>query len=64
MPSAEANGFYGLNPGFSNTVAGDYALAFNSPAVGKGRRLSSTKADLLGRCYADHPTIGAMEPGP
>jgi hypothetical protein len=61
LPSIETNGVYALNSLFNHAAAGDYSVATNSPAAGKGRKLSGVKADLLERCYADPPTIGAFE---
>jgi uncharacterized protein DUF1565 len=61
LPSMETNGVYALNPLFNNSAAGDYSVATNSPAVGRGRNLSNSKADLLEHCYADPPTLGAFE---
>lgn len=61
LPSAETNGLYAVNPRFNNAAAGDYSVATNSAAVGKGRRLPNVKADLLERCYADRPILGAFE---
>ncbi len=64
LPSAETNGVYGLNPLFTDVAGGDFSLATNSPAVAKGRRLPGVWADLLERCYASPPTIGAFEAKP
>jgi hypothetical protein len=64
LPSTETGGIYALNPLFNNAQAGDYAVATNSPAAGKGRKLSSIKADLLEHCYAAPPSIGAFEAMP
>jgi hypothetical protein len=64
LPSPEVAGVYGLNPQFVNAAAGDYSLPTNSPASGKGKRLANVRADLLERCYANPPTIGAFEAKP
>jgi hypothetical protein len=61
LPSVETNGVYALNPLFTDAAAGDYSVATNSPAVGKGKKLPNLKADLLEQCYADPPTLGAFE---
>jgi hypothetical protein len=59
LPVAETNGIYGADPKFNDPAAADYSVASNSPAVAKGRELATS--DLLGRCYADPPAIGAFE---
>lgn len=64
LPAPETNGVYALNPLFHNAAAGDYLVATNSPAAGKGRKLPNVRADLRERCYASPPTIGAHEARP
>jgi len=64
LPSPEVNGIYGLNPLFINAAGGDYSVPTNSPATGKGKRLTNVRADLLERCFANPPTIGAFEAKP
>jgi hypothetical protein len=64
LPSSETNGIYGLNPLLSNAAAGDFSVPTNSPATAKGKRLTNVRADLLERCYANPPTIGAFEARP
>lgn len=64
LPAAEINGFYGLNPLFADTAAGDFTVPTNSPTTGQGRRLPRVWADLIERCYANPPTIGAFEANP
>jgi hypothetical protein len=59
LPTAETAGIYGMHPKFSNPAGTDFTLTSDSPAIGKGRRL--VKADLLGRCFADPPAIGAFQ---
>jgi hypothetical protein len=61
LPAPETKGVYGLNPLFTDLAGGDFAVATNSPATGKGRRLPGVWADLQERCYANPPTIGAFE---
>lgn len=61
LPSEEANGLYGLNPFFVNTTNGNFSVATNSPAAGKGMRLPGLWADNLEHCYSNPPTIGAFE---
>lgn len=64
LPALETNGVYGMNPLFINAAAGDYSVATNSPAAGKGRKLPNVRADLRERCYAAPPAIGAVEARP
>jgi hypothetical protein len=64
LPSPEVAGVYGLNPLFVNAAVSDYSLPTNSPASGKGKRLTNVRADLLARCYANPPTMGAFEAKP
>jgi len=64
LPSPEVNGVYALNPLFVNIPLGNYSVATNSPAAGKGKRLTNLKADLLEHCFANPPTIGAFEAKP
>lgn len=64
LPAPETNGVYALNPLFHNAATGDYSVATNSPAAGKGRKLPNVRADLQERCYAALPTIGAYEAKP
>lgn len=64
LPAPETNGVYAMNPLFNNAATGDYSVATNSAALGKGCKLANVRADLLGRCYADPPTVGAFEVRP
>ena len=64
LPSAETNGIYGLNPLFTGLAGGDFSVPTNSPASGRGRKLTNVRADLPERCYASPPTIGAFEAKP
>jgi hypothetical protein len=64
LPAPEVSGIYGMNPLFVNAAGRDYSVPTNSPATAKGRRLSNVRADLLERCYANPPTIGAFEASP
>lgn len=64
LPAPETNGVNALNPLFNNAATGDYTVATNSPAAGKGRKLPDARADLRERCYAVPPTIGAFEARP
>jgi hypothetical protein len=60
LPVPEVNGVVGQDPKFK--ASSDHDLAPGSPALGKGKKISSLKADLLERCYGDPPSIGAFEP--
>jgi hypothetical protein len=64
LPAAETNGLYGLDPLFLDATAGDFSIPTNSPATAHGRRLPRIWADLLERCYANPPSIGAYEANP
>ena len=64
LPSAESAGVYGLDPQFRDAPAGDFSVPVASPAVGKGLSLPAPRADLLERCYAEVPTLGAFEAVP
>ncbi|MBL9174817.1 MAG: right-handed parallel beta-helix repeat-containing protein [Verrucomicrobiales bacterium] len=64
LPSAESGGIYGLDPQFRDPPAGDFSVRIASPAVGKGLSLPVPRADLLERCYAEVPTLGAFEAVP
>ncbi|HAB17209.1 MAG TPA: hypothetical protein DCE44_12260, partial [Verrucomicrobiales bacterium] len=64
LPSTEVGGIYGLNPAFRDAAAGDYSVPATSPAVGKGQSLANPRADLLDRCFAEVPTLGAFEAVP
>jgi hypothetical protein len=48
-----------LDPLFNDAGAGDYSLTTNSPAAGKGRKLSNVKADS--RALLCGSTLGAFE---
>lgn len=61
LPSAEANGVYGLDPLFRDAAGGDFSIPASSPATAKGKALPNVRADLLGNCYSDPPAIGAFE---
>jgi hypothetical protein len=64
LPAPEYNGIAGLDPRFINASTGDYSLATNSPAAGRGVWMPNVRADLLERCYATPPSIGAFEARP
>jgi hypothetical protein len=64
LPSPETKGIYGLSPRFYDSDGRDYWVTDPGAAVGQGKKLPDVKADLLGRCYADPPTIGAFEARP
>jgi hypothetical protein len=64
LPSPETDGVYAVNPLFVNAASGDFSVLTNSPASGKGVKLTGVRADALERCYANPPTIGAFEAKP
>lgn len=61
LPSPESDGVYGMNPLLLDAPSGNFSVATNSPAVGKGIRLPRVLADHRERCYSNPPTIGAFE---
>ena len=61
LSTPEAQGIYGVDPGFRDAGGEDYALKQMGPAVGKGRKIAGVVADLHERCFADPPSIGAFE---
>ena len=64
LPAAEADGIYGTDPLLHDPEAGDFSLPRGSPATGRGLALETARADLLERCYANPPSIGAFEANP
>ncbi len=64
LPATETNGVSGLNPLFPDAAGGDFSVPTNSPAASKGQRWPRVWADLLERCFANPPTIGAFEANP
>jgi hypothetical protein len=62
LPSAETNGIVGLDPQLRNVDARDWSIPTASPATAKGVAWPGVKADMLDRCYAAKPSIGAFEP--
>jgi hypothetical protein len=64
LPVTETNGIAGLHPLFIDFAAGDYRLQSNSPAIGKGIRISEIGMDYLGLNFNTPPSIGALEGNP
>ena len=64
LPVSEQNGIVGQDPKFKDVAARDYQLDPGSPALARGKKIPSLKADLLERCYGDPPSIGAFEANP
>jgi hypothetical protein len=64
LPSPEADGIYGVDPGFADVPSDDVSIGAGSPLAGAGRSLSEATADLDAACYADPPSIGALETRP
>lgn len=61
LPAPEVNPVIGEHPQFKDAAGGDYTLLPESPAAAKGKPMPSLKADLLERCYATPPSLGAFE---
>lgn len=61
LPVTEDASITGVDPGFLDA---DGAIGPASPAVGAGMGSSLLSADRLGACYADPPSIGAVEGNP
>jgi hypothetical protein len=65
LPAAETGGLVGRDPLLRDPAASDYRLPPDSPAAGVGLGLPlMLHADLLERCYASPPSIGAFEANP
>lgn len=64
LPAPEADGIVGQDPQLHRPLEDNYAVGPASVAAGRGTRLAAAQADLLGQCYADPPTIGAVEARP
>ncbi len=62
LPVTETGSVVGQNPNFTNPGALDYSVAPTSPAAGAGTSVPDSGGDLLGRCWASPPSIGAYEP--
>ena len=60
LPVAESGGIIGEAPGFVD-INGDFHLEPNSPAVSAGSSLAELGGDLDGACFADPPSLGALE---
>jgi hypothetical protein len=61
LPAAETDGIYGENPGFADVANDDVSIDATSPLAGAGRALPEVTGDLAGACFADPPSIGALE---
>jgi hypothetical protein len=61
LPSAETNGIAGSDPRLGSPASGDYTIPSASPAAGAGQRVAELRSDMVGRCYADPPSIGGFE---
>jgi hypothetical protein len=61
LPVAESDGISAEDPELSDVGADDVAIASSSPAAGAGAPSANTAGDLLGNCFAEPPSIGAVE---
>jgi hypothetical protein len=59
LPVAETAGIYGEDPEFADVEADDVGIDATSPLANAGVPLVT--ADLDGACYAEPPSIGALE---
>jgi hypothetical protein len=64
LPAPETASVYGVDPGFSNVASDDVSIDATSPLAGAGQTLPEVTGDLVGACYDDPPSIGALEVGP
>jgi hypothetical protein len=64
LPSPEMSGIYGMDPDFADVLSDDVSIDSASPLAGAGRTLAEIGGDLDGACYADPPSIGALEVSP
>ncbi|PRP93816.1 hypothetical protein ENSA5_42190 [Enhygromyxa salina] len=61
LPGVAQGSIIGEDPLFADPGAGDYHLDPASPAVGAGTALDELSGDLDGECFADPPSVGALE---
>jgi hypothetical protein len=61
LPVAETGGIYGEDPTFEDVAADDVSIDATSPLAGAGRAPARIEGDLDGECYANPPSIGALE---
>jgi hypothetical protein len=61
LPVAEQGGLIGVDPLFADAAAGDFHLDPGSPAAAAGTSLAELSGDFDGQCFADPPSIGALE---
>jgi hypothetical protein len=61
LPAPETAGVYGVDPAFANVASDDVSIDATSPLAGAGRTLPEVTSDLDGACFADPPSIGALE---
>jgi hypothetical protein len=58
---AHAGSLVGTRPDFVNASASDFHLKAGSPANGAGSVLFAPGSDFAGECYANPPSLGALE---
>jgi hypothetical protein len=61
LPVAEQGALVGVDPLFVDAAAGDFHLDPASPAALAGTSLAELSGDYDGVCFADPPSIGALE---
>jgi hypothetical protein len=61
LPAPEIAGVYAVDPGFGDAANDDVSIGANSPLAGAGEALPEVTGDLDGACFADPPSIGALE---
>jgi hypothetical protein len=61
LPVAEQGAIVGMDPLFADAAAGDFHLDPASPAALAGTSLAELSGDYDALCFADPPSIGALE---
>ncbi|HEX6275485.1 MAG TPA: right-handed parallel beta-helix repeat-containing protein [Polyangiaceae bacterium] len=61
LPSTETGGIYGEDPAFASVATDEVSIDATSPLAGAGLGPAGVAGDLDGECYADPPSIGALE---
>jgi hypothetical protein len=61
LPVAENAGIYGSDPGFGDASSSDFSITAESPGAAAGIAVSGVQADLVGNCYSEPPSVGALE---
>ena len=61
LPAADMASVVGQDPALQAPASGDFSIAAQSPAAGKGQSGLGVDADFTGACFEDPPSIGAHE---